>query len=175
MRRYFPVISSLLIILADAFLKSYVRDTAPWSNYFGIISPLALIVLFVSCAYLFLYLRKQDSSVWLSQTDTAKLRPHWIVIGLILIAAFFRLWKLGNLFDGLFWDEAYKGLDAIAIRQFGERPIFLNWNAGREALVAYLVAFLTKIFHYTFFSIRAVEAFAGIFTLIFFYLFIRKI
>src|SRR5262249_22081254 len=98
-----------------------------------------------------------------------------IVITLIFIAAFFRLWKLGNLFDGFFWDEAYKGLDAIAIREFGERPIFLNWNAGREALVAYLVAFLTKIFHYSFFSIRAVEALAGILTLVFFYLFVKKI
>lgn len=173
MKRYFPVISVLLIVLADAFLKSYVRDTAPWGNYFGIISTLSLIVLFGSATYLFLYLRQKDSS-WLSEPDSTTPAP-WIVLSLILIAAFFRLWKLGSLFDGFFWDEAYKGLDAIAIREFGERPIFLNWNAGREALVAYLVAFLTKIFDYTFFSIRAVEALAGIFTLIFFYLFVKKV
>lgn len=178
MKRYFPVISFLLIVLADAFLKSYVRDTDPWSNYFAIISPLALIILFLSSAYLFLYFRKEKTgfSLWEeSPTATAKPRSLWIVVALILVAAFFRLWKLDSLFDGLFWDEAYKGLDAIGIREFGERPIFLNWNAGREALVAYLVAFLTKIFHYNIFSIRGVEAIAGIFTLIFFYLFIKKI
>jgi hypothetical protein len=172
MKRYFPVISIALIILSDAFLKSYVRDSAPWSNYYGIISSFSLIILFLSSVYLFLYLRKQDSS-WLSHPDTTKPQP-WMVIALIVIAAFFRIWKLGSLFDGLFWDEAYKGLDAIAIREFGERPVFLNWNAGREALVAYLVAFLTKIFHYSIFPIRGVEAIAGIFTLIFFYLFIKK-
>src|SRR5439155_289534 len=70
---------------------------------------------------------------------------------------------------------SYKGLDAIAIRQFGERPIFLNWNAGREALVAYLVAGMTFLSGYTAFSVRAVEALAGVATLFFFYLLAKRL
>jgi hypothetical protein len=66
-------------------------------------------------------------------------------------------------------------LDAIAIRQFGERPIFLNWNAGREALVAYLVAGMTFLSGYDAFAVRAVEAVAGVATLIFFYLLSKRL
>src|SRR5262245_47381761 len=173
MKQYFPVISICLIILADAFLKSYIRDSVPWSHYYGIISTSALIILFLSSAYLLRYLAssKVGSNLFLRPgpaeegISSSPSKNFAIVLMLILTAAIFRLWKLENLFDGWFWDEAYKGLDAIAIRDFGERPIFLNWNAGREALVAYLVAFVTKISGYSIFPIRAVEAFAGIVTL----------
>jgi Dolichyl-phosphate-mannose-protein mannosyltransferase len=185
MKQYFPVVSICLIILADAFLKSYIRDSAPWNHYYGIISTFALIILFLSSAYLLRYLAnsKVGSNLFLKpgseelgvSRDERPSKTVAIVSFLIIIAAIFRLWRLENIFDGLFWDEAYKGLDAIAIRDFGERPIFLNWNAGREALVAYLVTFFTKIYGYTIFPIRAVEAFAGIATLLFFYLFARKI
>ena len=99
----------------------------------------------------------------------------WIAIALILIGGLFRFWRLGSLFDGMAWDEAYKGLDAIAIREFGERPVYLNWNAGREALIAYLVAGSQHFFDYSIISVRAVLALAGTLTLAFCYLFFRKI
>ena len=98
-----------------------------------------------------------------------------IVIGIILLGCFFRLWKLGSLFDGMTYDEAYKGLDGIAIREFGEHPIFLNWNGGREALVAYLVAGAQSVFDYTIVSDRIVTALAGCVTLVFFYLWTRTV
>ncbi len=75
----------------------------------------------------------------------------------------FRFWKLDSLFDGITYDEAYKGLDAIAIREFGERPVFLDWNGGREALVAYLVAAAQTFFDYTSISVRVVTAIAGMY------------
>src|SRR5262245_52406790 len=120
MKRYFPVISLFLIILADAFLKSYIRDSV---STYSIIATSALIILFLSSAYLFRHFRKSSSSFWENLTSSEQnSRSLAIVFVVLLIAAFFRLWKLDNLFDGLFWDEAYKGLDGIAIRDFGERP-----------------------------------------------------
>src|SRR5207237_8173948 len=107
--------------------------------------------------------------------DQSNLSAKWIAIASVLLGILFRFWRLDHLFDGLFWDEAYKGLDAISIREFGERPIFLNWNAGRDALVAYLVSASTFVFRYSGFAVRAIEALAGVFTLIFFYLFVKKI
>jgi hypothetical protein len=63
------------------------------------------------------------------------------------------------------WDSAYKGLDAIAIREFGDKPVFLDWNAGREAMIAYLVAASQRIFGTTVISVRIVVALTGCFTL----------
>jgi 4-amino-4-deoxy-L-arabinose transferase-like glycosyltransferase len=83
-----------------------------------------------------------------------------------VIGFVFRFWRLQTLFDGMAWDEAYKGLDAIAIRKYGDRPVFLNWNAGREALIAYLVLISQLFFDYSIDSVRAVQAFFGGLTLI---------
>jgi hypothetical protein len=72
------------------------------------------------------------------------------------------------------WDSAYKGLDAISIREFGERPIFLDWNAGREALIAYLVAATQMLLGTSVVAVQLVVALAGCVTLIFLYLFVRS-
>ena len=105
------------------------------------------------------------------------LLKHAVLIAVLIIAvgAVFRFWRLGSLADGMAWDEAYKGLDALAIRQFGERPVFLNWNAGREALIAYLVAASQYFFDYSIVSVRAVLAFFGVLTLVFVFLLSRRL
>ncbi|HET6266315.1 MAG TPA: glycosyltransferase family 39 protein [Acidobacteriota bacterium] len=72
------------------------------------------------------------------------------------------------------YDEAYKGLDALAIRNFGDRPVFLSWNGGREALVAYLVAFSQLFFGYSSLSVRMVSAVMGCLTLFLFFLLVRR-
>jgi len=116
-------------------------------------------------------------AVWESFVAPA---PDWkwnslIVASIILVACFLRFWKLGTLFDGMTYDEAYKGLDAIAIRNFGERPIFLDWNGGREALIVYLVAMTQVFFDYTSVSVRMINAAAGCLSILLIYLFARSI
>src|SRR5262249_30238038 len=90
------------------------------------------------------------------------IRVEWFLIGLLITTGLFlRTWRLGSLFEGMGWDEAYKGLDGIAIHQFHERPVYLNWNAGREAMIAYLVAFSQNFLDHTIASVRIVLALAG--------------
>jgi hypothetical protein len=167
MKRHIPAVLLLLFVGADAFLKNY----APAPK-------LPFLVLFLILSFYFLlYFRQNPPSCGavMGSGNAPQQGKWWPVLLLLAFGTLFRFWRLDGLFDGVFWDEAYKGLDAIAIRQFGERPIFLTWNAGREALVSYLVASFTFLFRYTIFSVRAVEALAGVLTLLFFFLFVKRL
>ena len=171
MKKYFPALALLLFLTSEAFLRHTFLDSS--------IFPIAFFI-FVCCAFYFVIYFKNESAgaeIWNSFFIPSKPIPGsvWIAIALILIGGLFRFWRLGSLFEGMAWDEAYKGLDAIAIREFGERPVYLNWNAGREALIAYLVAGSQHFFDYSIISVRAVLALAGTLTLAFCYLFFRKI
>jgi len=174
MRKFAPVFLATLI-LSDAFLKQYIHKSPALQSVYPILFTAGLLILLASSLYFFAYFRK--SNEWESITERSKpsVRAFWIAASIILFGAILRFWRLEGLFDGVFWDEAYKGLDAIAIREYGERPIFLNWNAGREALVAYLVAGFSFFTGYSGYTVRAVEATAGVATLVFFYLFVRQI
>jgi hypothetical protein len=91
----------------------------------------------------------------------SKLLP---LIGITLLAAFFRLYRIDSLPPSTGYDQADYGLDALAILQ-GERPIFIPTKiAGREALFSYLVAlaFLIPNGHPT--AIYAVSAVVGVLT-----------
>jgi 4-amino-4-deoxy-L-arabinose transferase-like glycosyltransferase len=159
MRKHLPVIALILFISAEAFLKE--------SSAVPTFIPL---LIFSACAiYFFFYLRGD-------QTDTIfgdSSGKWWIICGILLLGFFLRLWKLDGLFDGISFDEAYKGLDAISIREFGERPIFLPWNAGREALVVYLIAFAQHFVHNPIVAARIVNALSNCFLLVVFFLFVK--
>lgn len=99
----------------------------------------------------------------------------WILGAIVVLGFFLRFWHLGTLTEGMLYDEAYKGLDAVAIREYGERPVFLDWNGGREALVAYAVAGMQSFLNHSIASVRAVSALYGSLTLIVFYLFISRL
>lgn len=119
----------------------------------------------------------------------SRIRLSWrtvTLIAILLLAFFLRLWRLDSLPPGLSHDEAYNGLDALAILD-GETfpifhegwelyaqevhaegpifetklPVFLEGNFGREALVAYLMAVSVLIFGATPLALRLVIALAG--------------
>lgn len=165
-----PLISAILLILfiaAEACLKNYIRNDS--------LQVLALILLLCTGAYFFYYFLKRENA-WDDLMTPSEVNRKTAIIFAIIAAGFvFRFWRLGSLFDGMAWDEAYKGLDAIAIRKFGDRPVFLDWNAGREALIAYLVAFTQTFLNYSIVSVRSVLATAGVLTLILLYLFTKRI
>jgi 4-amino-4-deoxy-L-arabinose transferase-like glycosyltransferase len=62
-----------------------------------------------------------------------------LLIGVVLLAAFLRLYRIDSLPPSAGYDQAEYGLDALAILD-GERPVFLPANFGREPLFSYLVA-----------------------------------
>jgi len=62
------------------------------------------------------------------------------IIGVLLVAAFMRLWEISKIPPGLHDDESYHLLQAQAILAGKSLPIFITGNNGYEAMVVYLVA-----------------------------------
>jgi 4-amino-4-deoxy-L-arabinose transferase-like glycosyltransferase len=136
----------------------------------------ALIVGLLSWLFIVYYFSR-NSELWsgFSTSVPASRRTFYVVAAMVVIGFIFRFWRIGSLFDGMAWDEAYKGLDALAIRVYGDRPVFLNWNAGREALIAYLVVVFQWLFDFSIISVRGVLAFFGGLTLIVIFFLCRRL
>jgi 4-amino-4-deoxy-L-arabinose transferase-like glycosyltransferase len=73
------------------------------------------------------------------------LKRHWILIAIMLIAGFFRLWQINSHPGGLFPDEAANGLDINSIFKGDIQPFYERGN-GREALFFYVIALVVSIF-----------------------------
>ena len=98
-----------------------------------------------------------------SQTKINTTRVKWLLLlGVILLAAFLRLYRLDQLPPGDGYDQAWYGIDAVTILR-GEHPVFFPTNSGREALFSYLVALLYAGLHSTL-AIYAATALIGILT-----------
>ena len=71
-------------------------------------------------------------------------RRNWIVPGVIvaivLIAAFLRIYQLNKIPPGLFYDEAFNALQARDVVQGTNRPVFFTGNYGEEPLQMYVAA-----------------------------------
>ncbi len=67
-----------------------------------------------------------------------RLRVQVLLLLTILVAAFFRFYRLWELPPGLFFDEAFNGFDALRVLRAGYLTPFFPENNGREALFIYL-------------------------------------
>jgi len=88
----------------------------------------------------------------------------WVALALLIVAAFvIRLYKLSSVPAGLFWDEAYEGLDAFSLfgQPFSRWPLFFTAINGREPLFVYLVHLAQTIGGPTVWSVRVISAGAG--------------
>ena len=89
---------------------------------------------------------------------------EWFALLLITaLAAGLRLYALERLPAGLYHDEAFNGLDALAVLR-GERPIFFEANNGREPLFIYMVSIAVAWLGRSPLAIRVVAALLGILT-----------
>ena len=91
---------------------------------------------------------------------------------LVLILSFAALLRFANLATlpvGLFRDESFDGLNALAIID-GERPVFLVENGGRESMNAYLIALSVAVFGRSPAAVRLPSALASIFMVLGVYL-----
>lgn len=82
---------------------------------------------------------------------------------LTALAFVMRFYRLDNLPPGLFYDEAFNGLDGwklshISISQW---PVFLTGNQGREGLYVWLMALLHRANGLSVWTIRAMPALSG--------------
>jgi len=92
------------------------------------------------------------------------MRPAWVMVGIVTLAALLRLWRLDVLPPGLFFDEAYNGFDARQLLEGGPFPFFFAGNNGREPLFIYLQALSVAILGPTPYALRIVAALTGILT-----------
>ncbi|MGC8782046.1 MAG: hypothetical protein ACP5UQ_14385, partial [Anaerolineae bacterium] len=84
---------------------------------------------------------------------------------LLLVAAFFRLWQIGDIPPGLFGDEATDGLDALDVLA-GRGAIFFPANYGREGLHMWIVAAMFRLMGVTPLALRLPSVIAGIVTVL---------
>src|SRR3954464_14949126 len=91
------------------------------------------------------------------------MRARWIMVGVVLVAAFFRLWQLSATPPGLHYDEAFNGIDAIDIWANGPR-IFLDGNTGREPLFNHILALSVAVLGRNSYALRIPAALFGILT-----------
>lgn len=97
-----------------------------------------------------------------NQTFLKKYLP-WILFGLIiLIAVFFRFYKLNSLPPGLHPDEAANGLDIFRILENKDYRIIYNTNGPREALFFYLQAVFVYFMGNTILALRMAPALFGV-------------
>ncbi len=92
-------------------------------------------------------------------------RWRWVILlGLILLATFFRFHQLNQLPTGLYYDEAYYGLDAQQVLKGGHFEVFFAGNNGREPLHIYLQALALLFLGNRIWTLRVVPALIGILT-----------
>lgn len=112
--------------------------------------------------------------------DTRK--EIWLVILILAVAAFFRLYQIGSIPPGLYPDEAMNGTNAL--EALDTAPPAANWrsgfklfypeNNGREGLFINIQALSIKLFGIHPWSLRIVSALLGILTVLGLYLLTRE-
>ena len=96
-----------------------------------------------------------------------------LLAAILLIATFFRLYRLEAAPPGLQHDEVFHGHDASVVLQ-GTHLIYFESNAGNEPLFVYLMAGTIALFGSNYLGIRLAAVLCGLATIIFTYLLARK-
>ena len=96
-----------------------------------------------------------------------------LLVAILLLAAFFRLYHLEAAPPGLQHDEVFHGHDASVVLQ-GAHRIYFESNAGNEPLFVYLVAGTIALFGSNYLGIRTAAVLCGLATIAFTYLLARK-
>jgi 4-amino-4-deoxy-L-arabinose transferase-like glycosyltransferase len=95
------------------------------------------------------------------------MKNKWLIVLLVLVvASFFRLWNVGSTPPGLYPDEAMNGNNAVQALETGNFKVFYPENNGREGLFINLQALSLKVFGYHIWSLRIVSVIAGVLTVL---------
>lgn len=98
-----------------------------------------------------------------------------LLLLILTIASFFRLWHLNSIPPGLYPDVAMNGNNAIEAMKTGDYKIFYPENNGREGLFINLQALSLKIFGIHIWSLKIVAALIGILTVLGLYLLTKEL
>lgn len=91
---------------------------------------------------------------------------YWLLIVIIIIASFLRLYNIAQLPPGLYPDEAMNGNNALEAITTGDFKIFYPENNGREGLFINMQALSIYIFGNEPWALRSVSAIFGILTVL---------
>jgi len=84
-----------------------------------------------------------------SQTHPSQKSAWLLFLAIVLVAAGLRLWRINTLPPGLYFDEAYEGLEAWRIYSDPTyRPVFLKGDFGVVPLNAYANAVMFALFRF---------------------------
>ena len=86
----------------------------------------------------------------------------FLLVGILLIAAFFRFHQFAELPPGLFFDEAVNGIDARRLLTEGDFSVFYPGNNGREPLHIYFQALALYFWGNQAWSLRLASTFFGL-------------
>lgn len=104
------------------------------------------------------------------------MKHKWLLVLLILtVAVFFRVYKIDSAPLGLYPDEAMNGNNAVQAVETGQYKVFYPENNGREGMFIDLQAISLKIFGYHIWSLRVVSAIAGILTVLGLYFLVNRL
>ncbi len=88
-----------------------------------------------------------------------------LLLLLLLVGAGLRLWDAGRTPPGLYHDEAQYGLDALAVLETGNLPVYFPANNGREPLFIYLITLSIAVLGRSPLAVRLPSFFVGFLTL----------
>lgn len=92
---------------------------------------------------------------------TRRIRRWGILVAILWLALFLRVWQLDVLPPGLQYDEAFNGTVARGVLRDTSRPIFFTGNFGEEPLHMYTEAVLFELVGDTPWAIRLTSAVFG--------------
>src|SRR3989344_1850110 len=99
---------------------------------------------------------------------------HRLLVIILIIASFLRLYNLTELPPGLYPDEAMNGNIAVEALETGNFKIFYPENFGREGLFINIQALFIRQFGHQPWALRLPSAIFGILTVLGLYLFIKE-
>lgn len=100
--------------------------------------------------------------------------PIVLILLILVLGGFFRLWMLADVPPGLYPDEAKNANDAVTTLETGEYRVFYPENNGREGLHIWLTAIAYQYFGVNTLALKLVVALAGLFTILGTYLLTRE-
>lgn len=109
-------------------------------------------------------MKKNNTNTFLN-----KYLPWIILLAIVVLAVFFRFYKLNSLPPGLFPDEAANGLDIFRILQNHDYRVVYATNGPREALFFYMQAVFVALMGNTALALRMAPALMGVVSVIVIY------
>lgn len=116
------------------------------------------------------------------ETDRFNKKSRWILIAIIVLAAFLRFWQLGQVPPSPDWDEAALGYNAYSLLKTGKDeygqawPLILrSFDDYKPAIYAYLAIFPVKLFGLNLWAVRLPAAIIGTLTVLLVYYLVKEL